>query len=220
MKTSTTKITLLSAAFLLVFSASAMALPIAGQSVTIKTDYGLGHDNGGGEFGLDIDSNGSIDYTSFCLERNEYITNNGKYQISSVEDFVYNGGKGGGTPDALSDATQWVYYTYIYGNAFGLTKNAALANKVQNVIWWLEDELMANETNLITQAATFYNDYVKNNVSNAYNNYVTAINIKAGNTFAQSQIIAEPVPEPATMLLFGTGIAGLSSMIRRRRMHG
>ncbi len=230
MKTSLTKINLLSAAFLLVFSASAMALPTAGQTVRLYDGPG---NTGGGEFRIDIVENGKgIDYKSFCLEFTEYITlstsnNSTTYTIGSVEEYANSGGgsdtksdkKGaikedGEWRDYLDSRTKWVFWNYITGELG--TQGEILANKVQKIIWVLENEKSVND---FSDYNDFYTELIGNRTDFTINGVVKVLNLYKDNTLAQSQIIGEPIPEPATMLLFGTGIAGLAGMVRRRRMH-
>ncbi|MBV5317000.1 MAG: PEP-CTERM sorting domain-containing protein [Desulfobulbaceae bacterium] len=225
MKTSLTKINLLSAAFLLFFSASAMALPSIGNNVTITG--GPLQNGAGGEFNLNILGNvNSFDYFSFCLEYDEHISLGGTYMIQSVEDFASDGGLAGQTQpnrDYISEATKSVMWNYY--NLQPNQKSYTLAGIVQKVIWFLEGEVQTLSEDSL--------DFYKLNVATLASDYVFSggvvkvLNLRTinrdetlGDVNAQSQLIAEPVPEPATMLLFGTGIAGLSSMIRRRRMKG
>ncbi len=223
------KTSILSISCLLFFAGSALALPSAGQYVKIDTASGLGNAKGGGEFLLDIGTNstsgfdGTTDYISFCLERTEYINvssfgTSPTYKIDSVQDVVVGGGATNINGNyTLTNQTQWVYYTYTFTNAFG-THTDDLANIIQEIIWKGEGEI----TTLSAAAQNFYNSSVSGKVTDEYNPYVTAINILYPNgTSAQSQLIGEqaPVPEPTTMLLFGTGIAGLAGVARRRRVN-
>lgn len=201
---------------------------------------------GGGEFNVYKDYGSSYDflYQSFCLERNESLQFNSSYLVTSISDVAEKGGKGvagfnandpngtAGVSDPISLYTEYLYHNFYHGSLVDYVYTGGLAQEsardLQFAIWYFEDELEDGEklwgasnpgwaasSNQFISLAT---DFVGNNQGWQGYDDVKVMNIIDSNGgYRQSQLIVSPVPEPATMFLFGTGLAGLGAFFRKKR---
>lgn len=219
--------------FLIVFM---MAPQVMGD--TVKVDRIAGYFSGsGGEFTLfpsaglqwvlnayvegetkNIKQPPPVNFQSFCIERNEVISIGGTY-TAVINTVAIAGGLGGPKPDPISVGVAYLYYQFIKGTLAGYDYDEAAgrgasAGELQNTIWWLEDEMSDPGVGNIFRNLVIA-EFANPKADNKGQYPVAALNLftrDGGN----AQDLLTVVPEPATMLLLGSGLIGLAGYGRKK----
>ena len=115
----------MSAAKAIAFSIALVAVIAFGgnaQAVPVQTgDYVMFYDGpgttGGGEFYVDILGKGSTsqkyDFTTFCLEKDEYIGFGTPFYVAGISGQALNGGVNTNAGDPLDPRTAYLYYKFV-----------------------------------------------------------------------------------------------------------
>jgi hypothetical protein len=210
----------------IIFSAGAAATAdatplVVGSDISVVNGPGT---TGGGEFTIVVDEITS--FISFCLQQTEYINFVDDFNVDAISEYAVSdpasrGGDAGGR-DYLSEQTAFLYTQFREGTLSGYNYAGPdrwmSANRLQNAIWMFEQEIAMKTSNPFVVLA---NNAVGLGTWSGLGN-VAVMNLSLNGIESQDQLMLLPereitaVPEPASLVLFGSGVS-LAAMVRRRR---